>query len=94
MKKLLNTIHFSKNLRKDIALLEALLDVANNFGQVCEVNRRSREYMNQIRDRMNEKPGIISRIELRELRRLLKALRKRIASKTVNILNTDDRAVA
>lgn len=92
MKKLLNTIHFSKNLRKEIALLAALLDVANNFGQVCEVNRRSREYMNQIRDRMNEKPGIISRIELRELRRQLKSLRKDIASKTVFVLNNMDKA--
>lgn len=94
MKKLLNTIIFSKNLRKNLLLLEALLDVANNFGEVYEVNRRSREYMNQVRARIAEKPGLICRMELHELRRQLKAQRNRIAKKTVNILNADNRAVA
>lgn len=89
MKKLLNTIHFSRNLRKNIVLLEALLEVANNLGEVNVVNRRSREHLRQIQKRMNDMPGIISRIELYELRRQLKSLRKDIASKTVNILNTN-----
>lgn len=89
MKKLLNTIHFSRNLRKNIVLLEALLEVANNLGEVNVVNRRSREHLHQVKKRMNDMPGIISRIELYELRRQLKSLRKSIASKTVNILNTN-----
>lgn len=94
MKKLLNTILFSKDLRKNLLVLDALLDVANSFGEVCEVNRSSREYMNQIRDRMNKKPGLICRIELRELHRQLRILRGRISQKTVLILNHSEMKAA
>lgn len=87
MQKLFNTITFSKSIRKNIAALDALLDVANNFAQICEVNRTIREYQRLISVRMKAKPSFICRLELRELRRQIRTLRGRIVQKTVLILN-------
>lgn len=94
MKKLFNTIQFAKHIRKNIIVLDAYLDGANSFGQLCEISRQIREYQRLIRIRMNAKPSFICRIELRELRNQLRKLRRRIAKKTVNILNNSEMKAA
>ena len=92
MQKLLNTIEFSKNMRRNILFLSELVDVATEFRDIAQVSRRIRIFQDEIRDRMNLKPNFLIRIELRALRQELKALRQDVAKKTVEILNADSRA--
>lgn len=90
MQKLLNTIEFSKNMRKNIFLLSELVCVATEFCDVIQVNRRIRIYQIEIQERMNLKPGLLIRIELRSLRYELKRLRRMVSKKTVEVLNNHD----
>ena len=90
MQKLLNTIEFSKNMRKNIFLLSELVYVATEFCDVIQVNRRIRIYQTEIQERMNLKPGLLIRIELRSLRYELKRLRRMVSKKTVEVLNNHD----
>lgn len=92
MKKLLNTIIFSRDVRKNLLLLDALLDVAVTFEEVCNVNRDTMRLLTEIRKQMNNRPSLIARIELIEVHRQLRNIRKTIATKTAKILNSQLKA--
>ena len=90
MQKLLNTLEFSKNMRKNIFLLSELTDVATEFCDVIQVSRRIRFFQNEIRERMQLNPNFLIRLELRSLRHELKKLRRSVSQKTVQVLNNQD----
>ena len=90
MQKLLNTLEFSKNMRKNIFLLSELTRVATEFGDVAKVNRRIRSYNDEIRERMQLSSNFLIRMELRSLQNELKLLRRNISKKTVEVLNNQD----
>ncbi|UNM96053.1 hypothetical protein MMG00_12765 [Ignatzschineria rhizosphaerae] len=90
MQKLLNTIDFSKNMRKNIFLLTELTNAATEFCTVIQINRKIRAYQNEIRERMSLKPSLLIRLELRSLRSELKKLRRAVSKKTVEVLNQAD----
>lgn len=90
MQKLLNTLEFSKNMRKNIFLLSNLTDVSTEFSHVAQVSRRIRVYQNEIRERMSLKPNLFIRLELRSLRNELKKLRRAVSKKTIEVLNQTD----
>ena len=90
MQKLLNTIDFSKNMRQNIFLLTEVTNAATEFRDVIQVNRKVRIYQSEIRERMELKPGLLIRLELRSLRNELKKLRRAVSKKTVEVLNKAD----
>ena len=90
MQKLLNTLEFSKNMRKNIFLLSDLTDVSTELRDVVQVSRRIRVYQNEIRERMSLKPNLFIRLELRSLRNELKKLRRAVSKKTIEVLNQTD----
>lgn len=92
MQKLLRIIDISRKMRKHIFLLSELVDIATEFGHVAQVSRRIRLYQEQILTLMNDKPGLIVRVELRSLRLELRSLRGKVARKTIEVLNKLDKA--
>lgn len=90
MQKLLNTLEFSKNMRKSIFFLTELTDVATELRDVIQVSRRIRFIQIEIRERMQLNPNFLIRLELRSLHNELKKLRHIVSKKTVEVLNQTD----
>lgn len=87
MQKLLNTIDFSRNVRRNLFLLSQLNDVATDLPEVMQVNRRIKEYQNDIAKRIECKPGFIIWLELISIRQEIRALRRSVSKKTIEVLN-------
>ncbi len=87
MQKLLKAINFSKDVRNNLVLLDELLTVATNFGEVARVNRRVRAYQEQVKCLMKNESNLLIRLELRSLSQQLRSLSKALTQKTIAVLN-------